>query len=51
VRAGMTNSIAIGLAIVILALLALDWQLAGFDNSLFLARKFNELLEWIAFWR
>lgn len=47
----MTNSIAIGLAVVILGLLALDWQLADLSNSLFLARKCFELLEWLAFWR
>lgn len=47
----MTNQIAITLAAAILALLIADWQMADLSNSLFLARKFAELLEWVAFWR
>ena len=47
----MTNQIAAGLAALIIALLIADWQVFDLSNSLFLARKFAELLEWVAFWR
>ncbi|WP_375173308.1 hypothetical protein [Pseudooceanicola sp.] len=47
----MTNRIAIALAMIIVALLLVDWQWFDGANSLFLARKFAELLEWVAFWR
>lgn len=47
----MTNRIAIILAVVIVALLVFDWQEFGGANSLFLARKFAVLVEWVAFWR
>lgn len=47
----MTNQIAIALAALILALLIADWQLYDLSNALFLARKFADLLEWVAFWR
>ena len=47
----MTNQIAITLAAAIVALLIADWQVFDLTNSLFLARKFAELLEWVAFWR
>ena len=49
--ADMTNRIAIVLALIIIALVVLDWRMADWANSLFLARKFAELLEWVAFWR
>ena len=47
----MTNRIAVVLAALILVLLILDWRLYDLANSLFLARKFAELVEWVAFWR
>ncbi|EAQ01478.1 glyceraldehyde-3-phosphate dehydrogenase [Pseudooceanicola batsensis HTCC2597] len=47
----MTNKVAIGLAVLILGLLVVDWQMFGLNNSLFLAKKFSDLLEWVAFWR
>lgn len=47
----MTNKIAIGLAAVIIGLVIFDWLEFGWQNSLFLARKFADLLEWVAFWR
>lgn len=47
----MTNRIAIVLAVIILGLLAFDALEFHWANSLFLARKFAELLEWVAFWR
>lgn len=47
----MTNTLAIWIAIMIAGLLALDAVLFGWSNSLFLARKFADLLWWMAFWR
>ncbi|MGR3551717.1 hypothetical protein [Pseudooceanicola sp.] len=47
----MTNSIAFALAAIMAGLLVLDWQMFDWTNSLFLAQKFAELLEWVAFWR
>ncbi|WP_146610998.1 hypothetical protein [Aquicoccus porphyridii] len=47
----MTNQIAIGLGLVILGLLGLDWYLADGTGTLFLVRKGAELIEWMAFWR
>ena len=47
----MTNQIAIGLGIVIVAAICGDLFVTGGDNLIFLAKKFDEFLEWIAFWR
>ena len=47
----MTNSIAIGLGILILGGFAADLLLTGGAGSLFLARKGLALLDWVAFWR
>lgn len=47
----MTNQLAIVFAIAIIAAFAADFTLADGTYSLFLARKFADLLEWIAFWR
>ncbi|WP_339690207.1 hypothetical protein [Celeribacter baekdonensis] len=47
----MTNQIAVGLAIVILIALGLDFGLNGGQASLFLTRRFLELLQLVAFWR
>ncbi|KPP84497.1 MAG: hypothetical protein HLUCCO07_05210 [Rhodobacteraceae bacterium HLUCCO07] len=47
----MTNQIAIGLGLVILGLLGLDWYLADGGGLLFLIRKGAEMIEWMAFWR
>ena len=46
----MTNRIALGLGAVILAFLALDYAL-GLGWSVFLGRKFLELIRLVAFWR
>ena len=46
----MTNAVAIGLALVLTALLAVD-ALMGWGGAHFLARRFIELLEWLAIWR
>ena len=47
----MTNRIAIGLAIVIAGLFAVDAWAFGGTLPVFLGRKGLELIEWIAFWR
>ncbi len=47
----MTNQIAIGLALVLAALIGLDAILFEWSNMLFLAKKFAALIEWMAFWR
>ena len=47
----MTNKIALGLGLVILAALALDIILYGADTLVFLGKKFADLLQWVAFWR
>ncbi|MFP7673006.1 hypothetical protein ACG74X_06565 [Marivita sp. S0852] len=47
----MTNSIAIGLGVLIVGGLTLDAVLTGGDGITFIAVKFLDLLEWIAFWR
>ncbi len=47
----MTNSIAIGLGLVILSAVAVDAVLYGWDHLIFLAKKGVELIEWMAFWR
>ncbi|NNE81304.1 MAG: hypothetical protein HKN18_13635 [Silicimonas sp.] len=46
----MTNRIALGIGIVLGALFALDYVL-GLGLSLFLGRKFLELIRAIAVWR
>lgn len=46
----MTNRLAIILAGLILIALLAD-QLAGTGAALALARRFIDLLEWLAFWR
>jgi hypothetical protein len=47
----MTNALAIGLVIFIAAFFALDHFVLHLDAPLFLARKFYDMLEWLAFWR
>jgi len=47
----MTNRIAIGLAIVIAGVFAVDAWAFGGTLPVFLGRKGLEFLEWIAFWR
>lgn len=47
----MTNQIAVALGLLIVIGLGIDWQMFGWENTLFLARKFTDLLEWLAFWR
>ncbi len=47
----MTNQLAIVLGLVIVSGLALDAYSFDWANTLFLARKLMELIEWMAFWR
>lgn len=47
----MTNPIAVFLALVIFAALGYDVVFLNGQVSLFLARKFADLIEWLAFWR
>lgn len=47
----VTNQLAIILVVAIVGAVAADAILNGADASLFLARKFSDLLEWVAFWR
>jgi len=46
----MTNRVALWLAILILIALIADYLL-GYGATLFLARQFLDLIEWVAFWR
>jgi hypothetical protein len=46
----MTNGIAIGLALAIVALFAAS-AVMGWDLHIFLGRKLVDLIDWIAFWR
>jgi len=47
----MTNRIAIVLGLLILAALAFDVLSNDHAGVLFLARKFIDLIEYLAFWR
>ncbi|SDN87992.1 hypothetical protein SAMN05216196_102420 [Lutimaribacter pacificus] len=47
----MTNQIAIGLGLSILAAIGIDAFACDGANLLFLAKKGLELIEWLAFWR
>ncbi|MCJ7871938.1 hypothetical protein Q4577_10025 [Marinovum sp. 2_MG-2023] len=47
----MTNTIALYLAVFLLAAIGADFYLFGTEHSLFLAKKFLDLLEWLSFWR
>lgn len=47
----MNTRIAIGLALIIIAILAVDAAAFGGSLPIFLGRKFFVLLDWLAFWR
>ncbi|MCA0044557.1 glyceraldehyde-3-phosphate dehydrogenase [Celeribacter litoreus] len=47
----MTNQIALGLAIVILIVLGLDFGLNEGDGTVFMFRELLDLIDLIAFWR
>ena len=46
----MTNRIAVGLGLVLLGLIALNFAL-GLEWHIYLGRKFLDLVRLIAFWR
>ena len=46
----MTNPVAIGIAASVAALVAIDLAME-WGASLFLVRRFIDLLEWLAVWR
>ena len=50
-RTDMTNPIAIALGLLITGLIVLDIIMTGGHNLFFVARKFVELIEWLAIWR
>lgn len=47
----MTNKIALFLGLMILGALMVDAVFYGWDSTVFLARKFVDLIEWLKFWR
>lgn len=47
----MTNTLAVILGAMIATALLADAIFTGGNNILFLAKKFTEFTEWIAFWR
>lgn len=47
----MTNQIALGLGLLIFGAVGADVLLNAGHASLFLARKFIDLMDWVAFWR
>lgn len=47
----MTNKIALGLGLTLLALIGVDLFFYGPQNLVFLGKKLFELIEWLAFWR
>lgn len=47
----MTNPIAIGLATLIILLVAADGLLNHWAATIFLAQKTVDLIDWVAFWR
>nr|WP_309504240.1 glyceraldehyde-3-phosphate dehydrogenase [uncultured Roseovarius sp.] len=47
----MTNKIAIGIGLLIVLGLSLDYALQDWGGTVFLGRKFADLIEWLAFWR
>ncbi|WP_168798006.1 hypothetical protein [Pacificoceanicola onchidii] len=47
----MTNRLAVILGLIIVGAVAADYAVYGNEHLLFLARKFFDLLQWVAFWR
>lgn len=47
----MSNRLALIIALVILAVIVLDFALLKGAASLFLARRFVVLIDWLMFWR
>ncbi|MDK3016420.1 hypothetical protein [Pseudodonghicola flavimaris] len=47
----MTDKIALVLGLIIVAALVVDISVFGTVHLVFLAKKFADMLEWMAFWR
>lgn len=47
----MTNTIAVGLGLLLIGGFAADQFLNGGETSVFLAKKLMDLIEYLAFWR
>ncbi|MEL6376356.1 MAG: hypothetical protein AAFQ04_04035 [Pseudomonadota bacterium] len=47
----MPNKFALGLGLLVLIGIGVDYFLYDLDGTFFLARKTTELIEWMAFWR
>ena len=47
----MTNRIAFVLGLLIIGAIVVDYVYYGTEQIVFLAKKMNELIEWLAFWR
>lgn len=47
----MTNQLALILAVIVCAFFGADFAFLDGAMTLFLAKKFMDLSEWIAFWR
>ncbi|WP_208354540.1 hypothetical protein [Pseudaestuariivita rosea] len=47
----MTNKIALGLGLMVLGFFAIDYVVFDAANTVFLARKFIDFVDYIAFWR
>lgn len=47
----MTNRIALALVVLVVGFVFVDAAWLHLDAPLFLARKFADLVEWLAFWR
>lgn len=49
--ASLTNRIALWLGLILLLGIVADYALNDGSALFFLARKFLDLIEWVAFWR
>jgi len=47
----MTNTIAVVLALILIATISVDVALYGSEHMVFLGKRLFELIDWIAFWR
>jgi hypothetical protein len=47
----MTNTIAVVLALILIAAISIDVALYGSEHMVFLGKRLFELIDWIAFWR
>ncbi len=47
----MTDRIALGLGLLIVAAVGIDVFVYGSDHMVFLGKRIYELIEWLAFWR